>query len=122
VTASTSIEPELPGSRLVELVYAQNQPEAELLQARLSEVGVPSVLQRAAGFDVPDFLAAGPRVVLVQESEVRTARDVLQLHTPPPPPVTPHVSESAVAKRVFLGLLAGVAVLTLVVWVAALAF
>ena len=113
------IEPEIPSSRLVQVAYAQNQPEAELLQARLSEEGVPSVLQRAAGFDVPDFLAAGPRVVLVPESAARTARDVLQL--PTPPPATPDLRGSALAQRVFLGLLAGLAVLTLIAWLAALA-
>lgn len=119
MTTHSSIEPELPSNRLVKVAYAQSQPEAELLQARLAEVGVPSVLQRAGGFDVPDFLAAGPRVVLVPESKTRTARDVLQLHTAQP--VSPDINESPSAPRVFLGLLAGVAVLTFVVWLAALA-
>ena len=34
---------------------------------------MPSVLRRSPGFDVPDFLAAGPRDVLVPEA----AREVL---------------------------------------------
>jgi hypothetical protein len=38
---------------------------------------VPSVLRRTAGFDVPDFLAAGPRDVLVPEAGAETAREVL---------------------------------------------
>jgi hypothetical protein len=38
---------------------------------------VPSVLRRSAGFDVPDFLAAGPRDVLVPEAGAQTAREVL---------------------------------------------
>jgi hypothetical protein len=38
---------------------------------------VPSVLRRSAGFDVPDYLAAGPRDVLVPEAGVETAREVL---------------------------------------------
>jgi hypothetical protein len=38
---------------------------------------VPSTLRRSRGFDVPDFLAAGPRDVLVPASGASTARDVL---------------------------------------------
>lgn len=56
---------------------AANQPEAEFLQALLLEAGVPSTVRRAAGFDVPDFLAAGPRDILVAASGVDVARDVL---------------------------------------------
>ena len=43
----------------------------------LLEEGVPSTLRRSAGFDVPDMLAAGPRDVLVPESGVEVARQVL---------------------------------------------
>ena len=39
---------------------ARNQAEAEFIQGMLLEEGVPSLLRRSAGFDVPDFLAAGP--------------------------------------------------------------
>src|SRR5262249_33551705 len=39
--------------------------------------GIPSLLRRARGFDVPDFLAAGPRDVLVPESGYERAREVL---------------------------------------------
>jgi hypothetical protein len=35
------------------------------------------MLRRSAGFDVPDFLAAGPRDVLVPQSGAATAREVL---------------------------------------------
>ena len=55
----------------------RNQTEAEFIQALLLEEGVPSILRRTAGFDVPDFLAAGPRDVLVPESGAETARRVL---------------------------------------------
>ena len=43
----------------------------------LLEEGVPSTLRRSAGFDVPDMLAAGPRDVLVPESGLDVARQVL---------------------------------------------
>jgi hypothetical protein len=38
---------------------------------------VPSVLRRTAGFDVPDFLAAGPRDVMVSEGDAAAARATL---------------------------------------------
>ena len=71
------VKPELADGDLVKVAGAQNQPEAELLQGLLLDAGVPSVLRRAQGFDVPELLAAGPRDVLVPESGVRVARDVL---------------------------------------------
>lgn len=65
------------GGKLVKVAYAQNQAEAEMIQGLLSEHGIPSMLKRAPGFDVPDFLAAGPRQVFVQESVAAEAREVL---------------------------------------------
>jgi Putative prokaryotic signal transducing protein len=64
--------------RLIKVAYAQNQAEAEMIQGLLSEHGIPSMLKRAAGFDVPDFLAAGPRQVLVAEEVAEQAREVLE--------------------------------------------
>jgi hypothetical protein len=61
----------------VRVAGAANQPEAEFIQSLLLEEGVPSTVRRAAGFDVPDFLAAGPRDILVAASGVDVARDVL---------------------------------------------
>lgn len=64
--------------KLIKVAYAQQQAEAEMIQGLLSEHGIPSMLRRAAGFDVPDFLAAGPREVLVAEEAVAEAREVLE--------------------------------------------
>ncbi len=64
--------------KLVKVAYAQQQAEAEMIQGLLSEHGIPSMLRRAAGFDVPDFLAAGPREVLVAEEIAAEARGVLE--------------------------------------------
>jgi hypothetical protein len=61
----------------VKVAGARNQAEAEFIQGLLLEEGVPSLLRRSAGFDVPDFLAAGPRDVLVPETGAATAREVL---------------------------------------------
>jgi Putative prokaryotic signal transducing protein len=64
--------------KLIKVAYAQQQAEAEMIQGLLSEHGIPSMLRRAAGFDVPDFLAAGPREVLVAEEMEEQAREVLE--------------------------------------------
>jgi hypothetical protein len=64
--------------KLVKVAYAQQQAEAEMIQGLLSEHGIPSLLRRAAGFDVPDFLAAGPREILVAEEIAEEAREVLE--------------------------------------------
>lgn len=64
--------------KLVKVGYGQQQAEAEMIQGLLSEHGIPSMLRRAAGFDVPDFLAAGPREVLVPEEQAERAREVLE--------------------------------------------
>jgi Putative prokaryotic signal transducing protein len=70
-------EPRVARDDLVVVARAQNQPEAELVQNLLRAEGVPSVLRRAPGFDVPDFLAAGPREILVPGSVEQLARDIL---------------------------------------------
>ena len=67
------IRPELTRGPLVRVAGGRNQAEAELIQNILLEEGVPSILRRTAGFDVPDFLAAGPRDVMVPESGAAAA-------------------------------------------------
>jgi hypothetical protein len=62
---------------LIAVARAENQSEAEFIQGLLEAEGVRSVLRRSAGFDVPDFLAAGPRDVLVSASDESAARDIL---------------------------------------------
>ena len=42
----------------------------------LLEEGIPSLTRRSGGFDVPDFLAAGPRDILVPQSGALAARDL----------------------------------------------
>lgn len=62
---------------LVKVAYAQHLPEAELIQSFLRDEGIPCMARRAAGFDVPDFLAAGPREILVAADNEEWARRVL---------------------------------------------
>jgi hypothetical protein len=71
------VKPQLAEGDLVKVAGARHQAEAEFIQGLLLEEGVPSILRRTAGFDVPDFLAAGPRDVLVPQSGAPTAREVL---------------------------------------------
>lgn len=82
------ILPQYARGALVRVAAARNQAEAELLQGILLEEGVPSLMRRSGGFDVPDFLASGPRDILVPASAVEAARDILRL---PAPAVAPGI-------------------------------
>ena len=73
------IRPQYAEGPLVKVAGARNQAEAELLQGMLLEEGVPSLMRRSGGFDVPDFLASGPRDILVPESGADAARDILRV-------------------------------------------
>jgi hypothetical protein len=81
------INPAYTEGELVRVAGGRNQAEAELIQNILLEEGVPSMLRRTAGFDVPDFLAAGPRDVLVPQAAAEAAREVLmEADLAPPAP------------------------------------
>lgn len=72
------VKPQYADGRLVKVARASSQPEAELIEVLLLEEGIPSMSRRSGGFDVPDFLAAGPRDVLVPESGASAAREALE--------------------------------------------
>jgi hypothetical protein len=86
------VRPEYAVGRLVHATSGAHQMEAEMIQALLLEGGIPSVIRRSPGFDVPGFLAAGPRDVLVCESAQRAASEVLLNASVPrsdkPPPAS----------------------------------
>ena len=63
--------------KLVKVAFARNQVEAEMLQGLLTEAGIASILKRSFGFDNPDFMASGPRDVMVNEGAAKRAREVL---------------------------------------------
>ncbi len=65
------VKPQLAEGPLVKVAWVRNQAEGEFMQSLLLEHGVPSLLRRTAGFDVPDMLFAGPRDVLVAASGFR---------------------------------------------------
>jgi hypothetical protein len=108
------VKPQLGEGPLVRVAGARNQAEAEFIQGLLLEEGVPSLVKRSAGFDVPDFLAAGPRDIFVPSSGVTTAREVLlQAELIPPDGTTGRV----VAPGRLLGALVLAVVLgALLVW------
>jgi hypothetical protein len=111
------VKPQLGEGPLVRVAGARNQAEAEFIQGLLLEEGVPSLVKRSAGFDVPDFLAAGPRDVLVPQSGLDTAREVLleaEL-------IRPEGGGPVVAPgRLLAGLILALVIGALVVWLASL--
>jgi hypothetical protein len=108
------IKPQYAEGDLVRVAGGRNQAEAEFIQGLLLEEGVPSMLRRSAGFDVPDYLAAGPRDVMVPASGANTAQDVLlqaellEKTGPEGLPGSP--------LRVLLALVAAFALVALIVW------
>src|SRR5829696_4190968 len=102
------IHPPYAEGEPVRVATAQNQPEAELVQGLLLEAGIPSLARRSGGFDVPDFLAAGPRDVLVPRGGEAAARELLG--TRPPAPVV-RAPARAWVRALALGLAALVIVL-----------
>jgi hypothetical protein len=111
------IKPQYSEGALVRVVGAHNQTEADFIQGLLLEEGIPSLQRRARGFDVPDFLAAGPRDVLVPASGAPAAREVLLQSEliADEPAATPLGGD---AWRVLVCLLGGLALLAVLLWFA----
>jgi hypothetical protein len=108
------IKPQYAEGPLVRVAGARHQAEAEFIQGLLLEEGVPSMLRRTRGFDVPDMLAAGPRDVMVPRNGLDAAREVLlQAEVISDTPERP-ASDAPV--RVLAGLLAAIAVVALILW------
>jgi hypothetical protein len=107
------IKPQYAAGDLVRVAGGRNQAEAEFIQGLLLEEGVPSLLRRSAGFDVPDYLAAGPRDVLVPAAGAATAREVLlEADLAPPAGSAAGVSPA----RLALALLGAIALVALIAW------
>lgn len=109
------IKPQLAEGEPVRVARASNEAEGQFIQSLLMEEGVPSMLRRSAGFDVPDMLAAGPRDVMVPRSGAETAREVLlQARIIEPAQAARTVSPG----RLLAALLIAVAVGLAVIWLA----
>jgi len=93
------VRPQYARGELVKVTGARNLAESELIQNILLDQGIPSILRRTRGFDVPDFLAAGPRDVMVPESGYEAARALLRdedmLGAEAPPGSAPGVTSPA---------------------------
>ena len=93
------VRPQYARGDLIRVTGARNLADGEMIQGILLDQGIPSMLRRARGFDVPDFLAAGPRDVLVPESGYEAARELLQeaelVTTEPPPEGMPGIGSPA---------------------------
>ena len=108
------IKPQYSEGPLVRVAGARHQAEAEFIQGLLLEEGVPSMLRRTRGFDVPDMLAAGPRDVLVPRNGLEAAREVLlQAEVISDTPERP---ASDGPFRVLAWLVAAVVVVALILW------
>ena len=108
------IKPQYSEGELVSVAGARNQAEAELIQGLLLEEGVPSMLRRTRGFDVPDMLAAGPRDVLVPASGAGAAREALLQADLLGAPAGRAVERPA---RLLLALCALVALVGIIAWI-----
>jgi hypothetical protein len=107
------IKPQLAEGELVRVAGGRHQAEAEFIQGLLLEEGVPSLLRRARGFDVPDYLAAGPRDILVPASGAGVARDVLlEAELLPTGPAGDGVSPA----RLLAGVLAAFVLVAIIAW------
>jgi hypothetical protein len=45
----------------VKVAAVPNETLALVMKGLLDDAGIPALVQRGSGFDVPDFLSAGPR-------------------------------------------------------------
>jgi hypothetical protein len=114
------VKPEYTGGDPVKVGFARNLAEAQMIQGILLEEGIPSFERRTRGFDVPDFLAGGPRDILVPAAGAEVARGLLAdtgeqllVDEGPVPGERP--------VRLLLGMLAALAIGALVIWLVSLA-
>ena len=100
----------------VTVATGRNQADADLIAGLLLEEGIPSLVRRSAGADVPEMLAAGARDVLVPASGAEAARQALlqaELHDRELP-------AGPAPARLLAGLLAAVAGAAVIVWILSL--
>lgn len=108
------IKPQYAEGPLVRVAGARHQAEAEFIQGLLLEEGVPSMLRRTRGFDVPDMLAAGPRDVMVPQTGYEAAREVLlQADLLPAAPERAAIDRPG---RILAGLVGAIVVVGVIVW------
>ncbi|CAN5701833.1 hypothetical protein BH24ACT20_BH24ACT20_01560 [soil metagenome] len=57
---------------------APNETMALMMEELLRNADIPVLIRRPVGFDVPDFLAAGPREILVPEIVLPEALQIVE--------------------------------------------
>lgn len=62
------------------LTWASNLMEAEMIAGLLDQEGIKVLIRRPIGMDVPDFLAAGPRELFVDEDHYEAAAESVEAH------------------------------------------
>jgi hypothetical protein len=98
------IRPSYADGPLVRVARARHQAEAEMIENLLLDQGIPALARRSGGFDVPDFLAAGPRDILVPQAGAEPARDaLLGAGLPPAAPPLPGPPAAKLVAAVLLG-------------------
>jgi len=109
------IKPQYTSGELVKVAWARNLSEAELIQGILLDQGIPSAERRTRGFDVPDFLAGGPRDILVPEAASEEALALLtgaEVASPAPEP-----DPERRARSLLLGMTVALVAAAALVWV-----
>ena len=112
------VRPEYAGGDLVKVAFARNQAEAELIQGILLEEGIPSLERRMRGFEIPDFMAGGPRDVLVPSAGADFARELLGQFGPPEEdePTAPEAERLPYGIRLAAGLLVALALASVAIY------
>jgi hypothetical protein len=110
------VKPQYRGGELVKVAGGRNLAEAELIQGILLEEGIPSTQRRTRGFDVPDFLAAGPRDILVPEAAYEEARALLTDVDALDPVAPVDADATDYPLRLLVGVLIAVAAAAAIVW------
>ncbi len=115
------VKPEYTGGDPVKVGFARNLAEAQMIQGILLEEGIPSFERRSRGFDVPDFLAGGPRDILVPGAAAETARALLA-DTGEEPQLAGGPASAAEERPLplLVGILIALALGALLVWVVSL--
>lgn len=103
----------MSGRDPVRVATARHQAEADLIESLLREAGIPALVRRSSGFDVPDFLAAGPRDILVPAAAADRARDVLADISDDDPLAAPALTPAGPIWTRALAVAAGVLILAL---------
>src|SRR3954452_20467786 len=111
------IRPQFSHGELIRVTGSRSLADGEMIQGILLDQGIPSMLRRGRGLDVPGFLASGPREGRVAESGFEPARELLRgadlLTAETPPESLPGIGSPL---RLAVGVVVAVALAALLVY------